>query len=54
MVLKGIAISGTVGIVLELYWHCTALHLFHMLFNIWNLFDILFGVPLTVPFPVFT
>ena len=54
MVLKGVAISGTVGIVPELYWHCTALRLFHMSFSIWNTFDILLSVPLTVLFPVLT
>ena len=52
VVLKGVASSGTVGVVLESYWHCTALHLFCMLFNIWNTFDIPFDVPLTVPFRV--
>ena len=46
VVLKGVASFGTVGIVLESYWHCTALHLFCMSFNI--------NVLLTVPFPVFT
>ena len=54
VVLKGVAGLGTVGIVLESYWHCTALYLFHISFNIWNMFDILFDVPLTVLFPVFT
>ena len=54
VVLKGVASSGTVGVILESYWHCTALHLFGMLFNIWNTFDVLFDVPLAVPFPVFT
>ena len=54
VVLKGATSSGTVGVVLELYWHCTALHLFCMSFNIWNTFDILIDVLLAVPFPVFT
>ena len=54
VVLKGVASSGTVKIVLESYLHCTALHLFGMSFNIWNMFDVLFDVLLAVPFPVFT
>ena len=54
VVLKGVSVLGTVGIVLESYWHCTALHLFLMLFNIWNTLDIPFSVPLAVLFPVFT
>ena len=27
VVLKGVSISGAVGTILELYWHCTAFHL---------------------------
>ena len=54
VVLKEVASSGTVRVVLELYWHCTALHLFHMSFSIWHTFDVLFDVPLAVPFPMFT
>ena len=54
VVLKGVASLGTVGIIMESYWHCTALHLFCMSFNIWNTFDVPFNVPLAVPFPVFT
>ena len=54
VVLKGVAVSSTVGAVLELYWHCTALCLFCMSFSIWNTFNVLLGVPLTVPFPVLT
>ena len=54
VVLKGVAISGTVGVMPELYGHHTALCLFRMSFNIWNMFDILFDVPLAVPFPVLT
>ena len=52
VVLKGVADSGTVGIVLELYWHCTTLCLFHMLPCIWNVFDVPFDVLLNVPSPV--
>ena len=54
VVLKGVSISGAVGTVLELYWHCKALHLFQMLFRIWNMFDVPSDVPLPVPFPVLT
>ena len=54
MVLKGVSISGAVGTVLELYWHCMALHLFWTSFRIWNMFDVLFSVPLPVQFPVLT
>ena len=54
VVLKGVSISGTVGTILELYWHYTALCLFYISFRIWNMFDIPSGVPLTVPFPVLT
>ena len=54
VVLKGVAVSGTMGVILGLYWHCIALCLFHMLFSIWNMFDVLLGVPLTVPFHVLT
>ena len=54
VVLKGVSVSGTVGIIPELYWHCTALCLFHMSFNIWNTFDVPLSVPLNVPFPVLT
>ena len=54
VVLKGVFISGTVGTVLELYWHCRALHLFCMSFRIWNMFDVPSGVPLSVLFPVLT
>ena len=52
VVLKGVSVSGAVGTILQLYWHCTALHLFCMLPRIWNTFDILSGVLLTVPFTV--
>ena len=48
VVLKGVAISGTVGVILESYWHCIAFHLFHLLFSIWNTFDVPLGVPFTV------
>ena len=54
VVLKGVAISGTVGVIPESYWHCTALHFFCMSFSIWNMFDIPLGVSLAVPFPVLT
>ena len=54
VVLKGVAISGTVGVIPELYWHCTALCLFHMSFSIWIMFDVPLGVPLAVSFPVLT
>ena len=54
VVLKGVSICGAVGTVLESYWHCTALHLFHMSFRIWNMFDVLSSVPLAVLFPVLT
>ena len=57
VVLKGVSVSGTVGTVLELYWHCMALHLFHMSFRIWSTFDVWSvwsGVLLTVLFPVLT
>ena len=54
VILKGVSVLGTVGIVLGSYWHCTALHLFHVSFNIWNRLDISFGVPLAVPFLMFT
>ena len=57
VVLKGVSVSGAVGTILELYWHCTALHLFHISFRIWNRFDvqcIWSSVPLTVLFPVVT
>ena len=54
VVLKGVAVSGTVGVIPELYWHCTALHLFHMSFSIWDMFDIPLSVLLSVPFPVLT
>ena len=57
VVLKGVSISGTVGTVLELYWHCMALHLFCMSFRIWKTFDvwsIQSGVLLPVSFPVLT
>ena len=49
VVLKGVSVSGTVGTVLELYWHCMALHLFHVSFSIWNTFDVPSSVPLAVP-----
>ena len=52
VVLKGAFISGAVGTILELYWHCMALHLFQMSCRIWKMLDILSSVPLTVPFPV--
>ena len=48
VVLKGVASLGTVGVVLDSYWHCTALCLFCMSFNIWNTFDVPFNVPLPV------
>ena len=54
VVLKGVTISGTIGAIPELYWHYTALCLFHMSLSIWNTFDIPLGVLLTVPFPVLT
>ena len=54
VVLKGVSISGTVGTILELCWHCTALHLFCMSFRIWKTFDVLPSVLLSVPFPVLT
>ena len=52
VVLEGVSISGTVGTVLELYWHCMALHLFHMFCRIWKTLDVPSAVPLPVPFPV--
>ena len=55
VVLKGVSVSGAVGTVLKLYWHCVALHLFWMSFRIWKTFDlwsIQSGVMLPVPFPV--
>ena len=52
VVLKGVSVSGTVGTILELYWHCMALCLFHMSYIIWKTLDVLSSVPLTVPFPV--
>ena len=55
VVLKGVSISGAVGTVLELYWHCTALHLFQISFRIWKTFDvwsIQSGVLLPVLVPV--
>ena len=52
VVLKGVSISSTVGTVLELYWHCMALHLFQMSFRIWNMFDVPSSAPLPVPFSV--
>ena len=52
VVLKGVSITGAVHTVLELYWHCMALHLFHMSCRIWKMFDVPSSVPLTVPFPV--
>ena len=54
VVLKVVAISDTVGVILELYWHCIALHLFCLSFSIWNMFDVLLSVLLSVPFPVLT
>ena len=54
VVLKGVSISGTMGTILELYWHCMALCLFHMSFSIWNTLDVPFEVPLAVLFPVLT
>ena len=54
VVLKGVSISGAVGTVLELYWHCMALHLFHMLLRIWKMFDVPSGVLLPVLFLVLT
>ena len=54
VVLKGVFISGTVGTILELYWHYMALHLFWMLFRIWNTFDVPSGVPLPVQISVLT
>ena len=54
VVLKGVAGLETVGVVLESYWLCTALYLFHMSFNIWNTLDVPFDVLVTVPSPVFT
>ena len=54
VVLKGVAIPGIVGVIQESYWHCTALHLLRMSFNIWNTFEVQFVVPLDVPFPVLT
>ena len=52
VVLKGVSISGALGTVLELYWHCMALHLFHLSCRIWKTLDIPSSVPLAVPFPV--
>ena len=54
VVLKGVSISGTVGTVLESYWHYMAVHLFCISFKIWNTFDVPSGVLLTVLFPVLT
>ena len=54
VVLKGVSISGVVGPVLELYWHCMALHLFCMSCRIWNTFNIPSGVLLPVLFPGLT
>ena len=54
VVLKGVAVSGTVGVIPESYWHCTALHLFCISLSIWNMFDIQLGVPLTALFLVLT
>ena len=54
VVLKGVFISGAVGTVLESYWYCMALHLFHMSCRIWNTFDVPSSVPLPVPIPVLT
>ena len=50
VVLKGVANSGTIGIVLELHWLHTASCCFHMSLNIWKTFDVLFDVPFAVPF----
>ena len=47
-----IAFAEGVGTILELYWHCMALCLFHMSCRIWKMLDIPSGVLLTVPFPV--
>ena len=52
VVLKGVSISGAVGTILELYWHCTALHLLHMSCRNWKMLDVPSGVLLTVLFPV--
>ena len=54
VVLKGVSVSGTVGTILELYWHCMALCLFHLSFSIWKMLDVPSGVPIPVPFPVLT
>ena len=54
VVLKGVSVSGAVGTILELYWHCMAFCLFYISFRIWNTFDVLPGVLLAVPFPVLT
>ena len=54
VVLKGVSVSGAVGTVLRLYWHCMALHFFHMSCRIWKTLDVLSGVPLTVLFPILT
>ena len=40
VVLKGVSISGTVGTILELYWHCMALHLFGMSCRIWKTYSL--------------
>ena len=55
VVLKGVFLSGAVGTVLDLYWHCMALHLFHMSCRIWKTSDvwsIWSSIPLPVAFPV--
>ena len=54
VVLKDVSISDIVGTILELYWRCTALCLFHISFRIWNMLDVPSSVPFTVPFPVLT
>ena len=54
VVLKGVSVSGAVGTVLKLYWHCTALCLFWMSFWIWNMLYVPSGVWFLVLFPVLT
>ena len=55
VVLKGVSVSSAVGTILELYWHCMALHLFHMSCRIWKTFDVQSvqsSILIPVPFPV--
>ena len=53
--LKRVSISGIVSTTLQLNWHCTALHLFHMSFRIWNThltYHLVFCILCDVPFSV--